>query len=124
MNLFKPIVEELKFHPHFRNVIAETDDYTRDVLSEWANGFIDRDGKFVKEFQTSFNSSFWELYLFACLKELSFHVDFSFDRPDFVVRNSDIIFCIEASIASSAVDVPNEWDADYHYDKIKNIDKE
>lgn len=39
-------------------------------------GFEDRDGKFVKEFQTTFNSSFWELYLFACLRDgLSCKVD-------------------------------------------------
>jgi|SRR5208283_1599420 len=124
MNLFKPIVEHSKFHPNFKNVIAERDDYARTVLSEWAEGFIDRDGKFVREFQTSFNSSFWELYVFACLKELGFYVNFSFDRPDFVAKNSDIIFCIEASIASSAIDSSNEWEADHHPDKMKNIDKE
>lgn len=124
MDIFTPIVDQSKFHPNFRNVTSEPKYYARTVLSEWADGFIDRDGKFVKEFQTSFNSSFWELYLFACLKELGFHVDFSFDRPDFVVYNSDVTFCIEASIASSAIDSPSEWEADYHPDKLKNIDKE
>jgi hypothetical protein len=39
-----------------------------DVLTDWARGFIDRDGKFVKEFQTTFNSCFWELYVYAVLK--------------------------------------------------------
>ena len=124
MDLFTPIVDQSKFHPNFQNVISEPEDYARKVLSEWADGFVDRDGKFVKEFQTSFNSSFWELYLFACLKALGFNVDFSYDRPDFVVNNSDITFCIEASIASSAVDSPNEWEAEYHPDKIKTINKE
>lgn len=124
MDLFTPIIDQSKFHPNFKNVIVEPEDYARKVLSQWASGFIDRDGKFVREFQTSFNSSFWELYLFACLKELGYNVDFSFNRPDFVVHNNDSTFCIEASIANSAIASPNEWEADYHTDKIKNIDKE
>jgi hypothetical protein len=33
----------------------------RDVLLEWSDGFGDRDGKFIIEFHTTFNSAFWEL---------------------------------------------------------------
>ncbi len=124
MNLFSPIVDQSKLHPNFKNVIAEPEDYARKVLSEWADGFVDRDGKFVKEFQTSFNSSFWELYLFASLKALEFNIDFSYNRPNFVASNNAITFCIEASITSSAVDSLNEWEADYHPDKIKTINKD
>jgi hypothetical protein len=29
-----------------------------DVLQDWVRGFIDHDGKFVEEFETTFNSSF------------------------------------------------------------------
>ena len=123
MDLFTPITDLQKLHKNFVNVIAEPADYARNVLLQWADGFVDRDGKFVKEFQTSFNSSFWELYIFACLKELGFAVDFSFERPDFVVKNDEISFCIEASIASSAIDTPDEWEADYSPETIKNLDK-
>lgn len=123
MDLFTPITDPQKLHKNFVNVIAEPADYARNVLLQWAEGFVDRDGKFVKEFQTSFNSSFWELYIFACLKELSLAVDFSFERPDFVVKNDEISFCIEASIASSAIDTPDEWEADYSPDTIINLDK-
>jgi len=56
----------------------------RAVLTQWAEGFDDRDGKFVREFQTTYNSSFWELYLFAVLKHLGIEVDLSFKAPDFV----------------------------------------
>lgn len=123
MDLFTPVTDSQKLHKNFLNVIAEPADYARNVLLHWAEGFIDRDGKFVKEFQTSFNSSFWELYIFACLKELGFAVDFSFERPDFIANNDDISFCIEASIASSAIDTPDEWEADYSPETIKNLDK-
>ena len=99
-------------------------DHARNVIRYWADGFIDRDGKFVKEFQTSFNSSFWELYVFACLKQLGFTVDFNYNRPDFVIKNDTISFCIEASIASSAIDTPDESEADYSADTINNLDKD
>lgn len=124
MELFIPIIEESNFHKNFIGVISEKEDYCRKVLLEWASGFIDRDGKFVKELQISFNSAFWELYLFACLKELGFKVDFSFDRPDFVIKNNEILLSIEASIASSAVDSINEWEANYDYENIIKIDKD
>jgi hypothetical protein len=57
----------------------------RRVLEEWAKGFIDRDGKFVNEFQTTFESSMWELYLNAYLRELGATLNFSHHAPDFVV---------------------------------------
>ena len=123
MDLFSPVTEIEKLHKNFLNVIAEPEDYARKVLSNWAEGFVDRDGKFVKEFQTSFNSSFWELYIFACLKELGFSVNFSFERPDFVVNNEEISFCIEASIASSAADTPDEWEANFSPLTLMNLDK-
>ncbi len=124
MNLFELTLPKEQLHKNFVNVIAEQTDFARKVLLNWAEGFIDRDGKFVKELQTSFNSTFWELYIFACLKELEFTVDFSFNRPDFVVKNDSISFCIEASIASSAIDSPDEWEADFSPESLKNVDKD
>lgn len=70
----------------------------RDVLMNWANGFADRDGKLVKEFQTTFHSSLWELYLFAVLKERGLSVDFSKNRPDFIVSGADE-FYMEAVVS-------------------------
>jgi len=69
-----------------------------DVLQDWGRGFQDRDGKFVKEFQTSFEPSFWELYLYAVLKHYHLIVDFQHSRPDFVVTNPEE-FTIEATVA-------------------------
>lgn len=70
----------------------------RDVITEWASGFSDRDGKLVKEFQTTFHSSLWELYLFAVLKELGLSVDFSKNRPDFIV-SGNVEFYMEAVVS-------------------------
>lgn len=57
----------------------------RQILECWAEGFNDRDGKFVNEFQSTFHSSFFELYLFALLKTQAMTVDLTRSRPDFLV---------------------------------------
>ena len=100
MDLFKPVVEQARQHPNFQNLLALGNGFTLDVVNDWARGFIDRDGKFVEEFQTTFNSSFWELYVFAVLKKYGMIVDFSKNRPDFCVP--DMNLNIEATIASNA----------------------
>jgi len=102
MQLFQPIVPEERFHPNFRNLITIANGFDLDVLTDWASGFVDRDGKFVEEFQTSFNSCFWELYLFAVLKKYGMGVDFSHASPDFVVPDPGL--SIEAVVALHAHD--------------------
>jgi hypothetical protein len=107
MDLFTPTVTADKLHQNFARTLDDSAAGVRDVLAGWAEGFKDRDGKFVREFQTTYNSSFWELYLFAVLKELGIGVDFSFDAPDFVCP--DQAMAIEAVIASHAQDDVPEW---------------
>jgi hypothetical protein len=101
MDLFTPVVSEEAQHPNFRTITKYANTFNCDVLNEWAPGFEDRDGKFVKEFQTTFDSSFWELYLFAALKHFHLEVDFSFNAPDFVITNHGGIN-VEATVASHA----------------------
>jgi hypothetical protein len=80
MDLLTPVVGEEAPHPNFRTITKYANTFNKDVLNEWARGFKDRDGKFVKEFQTTFDSSFWELYLFAAMKHFHLEVDFSFSN--------------------------------------------
>jgi hypothetical protein len=108
VDLFTPIVTKDKFHPNFAKILARGDEYNQEVMNQWAEGFVDRDGKFVHEFQTSFNSSFWELYVFAVLKELRYTVDFNHNAPDFVVTKP-VEFCVEATVASNAKDALPEF---------------
>lgn len=61
----------------------------RQVLQEWADGFIDRDGKALYEFKTTFHSMLWEFYIHQVLKEMDEKIDFSKNRPDFIVQNDD-----------------------------------
>ena len=100
MNLFEPVVPAARHHPSFKNLLRMGNGFTLDVLSDWAQGFVDRDGKFVTEFQMTFNSSFWELYLYAVLKKYDMPVDFTKVRPDFCLPSKG--FNIEATVASNA----------------------
>ncbi|AXI08429.1 hypothetical protein CUC15_05635 [Oceanobacillus zhaokaii] len=84
MDLFNIQVNEDKLHENFINVSKDPD--LVKVLNSWAIGFKDRDHKFVKEFQTTFNTSFWELYLHACFSNLGFKIDYSYSSPDFVIK--------------------------------------
>lgn len=99
LDLFSLVTEESKLHPIFKLILDDKYRSEREVLSKWAVGFEDRDGKFIHEFQTTFESSMWELYIHAFLKELGADIDFSYASPDFLARlNKDI--CIEATIAA------------------------
>jgi len=84
IDLFSVDIPEDRLHPHFKNIQSDYFSNVRKVLSQWIEGFIDRDNKFKIEFQTTFNSSFWELYLHAAFRELGLVADFSYERPDFI----------------------------------------
>lgn len=99
LDLFTPVVERERQHPVFRQLCGPEYTAEREVVSEWGRGFVDRDGKLVKEFQTTFESSLWELYVFASLKELGASVDFRHSRPDFVTTMRPTGVCIEATVA-------------------------
>ncbi|MGO7400358.1 hypothetical protein ACCS88_21245 [Rhizobium ruizarguesonis] len=107
MDLFTPLLPPDRLHPNFKNLLSDNSWDVREVLADWAKGFIDRDNKFVREFQTTFNSCWWELYLYAVFKSLDIDIDFSFDAPDFVAR--DIPMVVEAVISSHAENSTPEW---------------
>lgn len=101
MKLFEPVVPRELWHPNFAALMSERNAWNEAVLADWAAGFVDRDGKFVQEFQRTFNSSFWELYLNAVLRERQCSVDFGFSSPDFVITTPEP-YCVEAVIANNA----------------------
>lgn len=107
--LFTPMVGASRFHPNFARAMHEVHALERKVFCEWADGFEDRDGKLAIEFQTTFNSVFWEIYLYAVLKHLRKTVDFNHKTPDFVVT-SEPKFTLEAATAQAAAEATNEWE--------------
>ena len=55
------------------------------MAKDVANTYVDRDGNFVEQLQTSaFDARLWELYLHACLVEWGFALDNTFEAPDYV----------------------------------------
>ena len=121
MILFTPVVSVEKLHPNFQAIMHPGFLGERDVISGWSQGFNDRDGKFVKEFQTTFNSSYWELYLHAVFKEIGLLIDWSHQSPDFNLSHSTCRFTVEATTANSAQKKPKEWERDFSRKGIENL---
>lgn len=120
IDLFEPRMAEAKLHVSFQ-AIRRDPAYApvQSVIQSWAAGLLDRTregDKFVKEFQSTFNSAMWELYLNKALAELGFEVDFSKAAPDFcVTTKAGYLFNIEAvisdrTIGGSGTDNPGELD--------------
>ena len=101
LNLFEDLkIQDEKIHAKFKmikNHLKLTGEHL--ILNDWITGFQDRDNKIVKEFQTTFHSAFWEFYLYALSKEAGFEIDFSKNRPDFIIK-APIKFYIEAVVAN------------------------
>lgn len=121
MKLFDPIIDEAKLHPNFKSTMGSTNEPERNEFLRWAEGFPDRDGKFVKQFQETFNSSFWEVYLYAVFKEYGFDFDWNHSSPDFNVTADNHNFIVEATTANSAVGKLNEWEKKHSPGELKNI---
>lgn len=101
LNLFEDLkIPDEKLHTKFKIIkthLGLTGEHL--ILNDWVTGFQDRDNKIVKEFQTTFHSAFWEFYLYALSKEAGFEIDFSKNRPDFIIKKP-IKFYIEAVVAN------------------------
>ncbi len=103
-DLFYPRLPEENLHDHFRLIRADPA-YAEvmPVIQRWAAGLLERKGesqKFIKEFQSTFNSSMWELYLNRALTDLECLVDYSKAAPDFCVLGpNNFEFNIEAVIS-------------------------
>ena len=110
MDLFTPVVPPDRFHPNFKAALSPLSAGEREVLTDWAYGFVDRDHKFDREFQTNFNSCFWELYLHAVFKKVGLTANWSHEAPDFLLTHNGGQFCLEATTANAAQGKPNEWD--------------
>ncbi|MBD1555242.1 hypothetical protein [Pseudomonas typographi] len=102
MDLYTVVAPEDSLHPHFKHILKSIPSnlYARKVIASWAEGFPDRDGKFVYEFQTTFNSSLWELYLHAALRELGAEFNWEHYAPDFTISLLGHQFLLEATTAN------------------------
>lgn len=113
MDLFSIIQTKAPLCDEFKSILE--DPYyepVHKILQSWGEGLLERAGeqrKFVVEFQTTFNSSFWELYLNKAFMELGYSVDYTKDRPDFCVTTPEgLQFNVEAVISDRAKTLPEE----------------
>ena len=100
-DIFDAVVAPSKLNPLF-SIVASLDAYSpaREMIREVFESYVDRDGNFVEQFQTTgFNSRIWELYLHACLLDSKFSILPSVS-PDFIVRKGDATVAIEAVTAN------------------------
>lgn len=124
MDLLTPLFDDEKLHQHFKMISDGRvgRQYQRDEILRWLEGFPDRDKKFVKEFQTTFNSSFWEIYLHAVFREYEFSLDWTHAAPDFLVTAAGTTFAVEATTANHAADGTPEWGGPLTPEFYDNVD--
>jgi len=109
MDLFTPIIDSEHLHPNFKAVQIAQRAGEVAVVQEWADGFPDRDGKFVEQFQRTFNSCFWEVYLHGLFKAYGFEMDWTHASPDFWLRTPQAEVIVEAVTANEANGAEPEW---------------
>jgi hypothetical protein len=104
LDLFVPQLPEKKLHPSFR-IISSDPAYAKvkPIIQNWGSGLLDRQGeskKFLNEFQSTFNSSMWELYLNRAFLEMGCGVNFTKASPDFFVQgHGNYEFNVEAVVS-------------------------
>lgn len=114
MDLFTPIVDEKRLHPLFKKIVSEPSyEPTMKIINEWSQGILGRkkeSDKFIKEFQTTFNSSLWELYLNKSFIDMGFDIDYSKESPDFHLRHpTGQLINVEAVTANNKLNESEEY---------------
>lgn len=124
ISLFDDLVPEDRQHQHYK--LIKNDKYITEVLDSWVDEqILNRDGKekFVKEFQTEFNSVLWELYIYQCLKKMGCKFNMNYEHPDYVVSNLYQSLLVECTIANNANgDIP-EYDVEAKLNGIVDIEQ-
>ncbi|MED1093998.1 hypothetical protein [Bacillus paramycoides] len=98
--LFEELNIKQKLHPKFLD-LRDTPSLKnqKEQLEKWFDGFVDRDNKIATEFQKYFHSTLWEIYLFAVFKDMGYEIDFSHNRPDFILKDKPNIM-VEATVSN------------------------
>lgn len=100
LDLFTPKVPLEKMHPFFIQLLRE-DAFlpARELIRNMMPNFVDVDGNFVEQFQTTgFDSRLWELCLFAYFSEEELFTNREHNAPDFIVQKYGKTVAMEAVI--------------------------
>ena len=97
--LFVPVVSQEKLNSNFKLLMDHPSYHpARSMLDHIYQGFIDQDGNFLEQFQTTaFDARFFELYLYAYFSKSGFEVDQTFQRPDCIVTRNGLTVAVEAT---------------------------
>jgi hypothetical protein len=108
IDLFTPKVLPERFHPFFASLSGdEAHTPARAIIKEMMPHYVDIDGNFVEQFQTTgFDARLWELYLFAYLTEEQLFIERKQSSPDFMVMKYGEKVAIEAVIVGRKKDNP------------------
>ena len=97
IDLFTPVVPEDRLHPSFKGLAHRGFEPARRILADIAGTFNDKDGNFVKDFQTTgFDARLWELYLHAYLLSDGFTLNEKESVPDYIATKAAQTIFIEA----------------------------
>ena len=129
MDLFTPRFKDERLHPYFKSLITNEEfKPVQETLTMWSTGLLDRkkeSNKFINEFQLSFNSSFWELYLNKAFLDMGFNIDYSKESPDFnLTHNSGRIINVEAVSSNNKLNENKEYYTKSAYKEIDSKSKE
>ena len=82
----------------------------RELLASWISDFQIKDGvdKTIKQFQETFHSMFWEVYLNKVFIESKYELVKNIVSPDFVLLDGDRKIFVEAVVSNIAETEPDE----------------
>jgi hypothetical protein len=109
LSLFVPQGPDEQLNPIFRYIaVGEHHSAARGIMEEIAHAFVDVDGNYTKDFQTTgFNARLWEFYLFAFFYEQRFSIRREFVSPDFCLEKDGFPVGVEAvTVNPSAGETP------------------
>lgn len=100
IDLFSPIVPIGKQHPYFIRLNRDSGFFpAKVIINEMMPHFIDIDGNFVEQFQsTGFDSRLWELYLNSYFSEEKLFINREHNAPEFILEKFGRKLAVEAVI--------------------------
>lgn len=102
-------------------ILNNSDEYkpAKLLISEIMPHYIDIDGNFVEQFQTTgFDARIWELYLYCYFNEEKFIINKDYNAPDFYISKEGYDISIEAATLSNKDECQLDGKID---DRINNI---
>lgn len=105
LNLFAPLVDEKKYHPQFRSLLASI--YHHEARS-YINMLYQRMGKpsrtFIQNYQAAgFHSHLFEIACFAYLESAGLNPERPHSSPDFLASHNEFDLAFEATTANPVI---------------------